>query len=103
MHGRNSCALFRFIIENNEVGTRLEDHAGVVPAWTTPAGIWNSMGRRVSGWFHPANDQDDDWLVPGYVIIEERSASSAAISFRREENRAIVASGVACRPGGVRR
>jgi hypothetical protein len=56
MYCRNSSALFRFIIENNEVGTRVEDHAGVVPAWTSPAGMWNSMGRRVSGWFHPAND-----------------------------------------------
>jgi hypothetical protein len=32
MHGRNSRALFCVIIENNEVGTRVEDHAGVVPA-----------------------------------------------------------------------
>jgi hypothetical protein len=47
MYCRNSSALFRFIIENNEVGT--EDHAGVVQAWTSPDGMWNSMGRRVSG------------------------------------------------------
>lgn len=83
----------------NEVGTRVEDHADVVPAWTALAQTWNSMVQRVSGWFHRANDQDDDWLVPGYVIAEEGSASSAAISFRRETNRAIVASGVGCRSG----
>jgi hypothetical protein len=32
-----------FVIENNEVGTRIEDHAGIVPAWTSLAGMWNNM------------------------------------------------------------
>jgi hypothetical protein len=99
MHGRNSSALCRFIIENNGVGTRVEDCAGVVLVWTSPDGMWNSVSRRVSRWFHPANDQEDDWPVPEYVIAEEGSTSSAAISFRRETNLAIVASGVGCRSG----
>jgi hypothetical protein len=49
--------------------------------------------------FHPANDQDDDWPVPGYIIAEAGSASSVVISFRRETDRAIMASGVGCRSG----
>jgi hypothetical protein len=57
MHGRNSRALFRVIIENHEVSTRVEDHARVILAWTSLAGMGNRMGRRVSGWLHPANDQ----------------------------------------------
>jgi hypothetical protein len=85
-------------IENNEVGTLVEDHAGVVPVWTSLAQTWTGMVRRISGG-HPANDQDDDWPVHGYVIAEQGSACSAVISFRRETDRAIVASGVGCRSG----
>jgi hypothetical protein len=36
---------------------------------------------------------EDCWPVPGYVIAAEGSVTSAAIAFRRETNRAIVASG----------
>ena len=101
MYGRNNRALCRFIIENNEVGTCVEDHAGV-PVWSSPAGMWNSMGQRVFGWSHLANDQDDDWPGPRYVIAEEETTSSAVISFRGETDCAIVASGVGCRSVFVR-
>jgi hypothetical protein len=66
MHGRNSRPLFCVIIENNEVGIRVEDHAGVVPAWTSPAGMWKRISRRVSGLLDPANDHK--WGVRGSSI-----------------------------------
>src|SRR5919106_2757246 len=102
MHGRNSRALFRVIIKNNEARTRVEDHARVILAWTSLAEMGNRMGRRVSGWLHPDNDQDDDWPVPRDAVTAEGSTGSAVTSFSRETNRAIAASRVGCRSVCVR-
>jgi hypothetical protein len=49
MHGRNSRAPCRVIIKNHEARTPVEDHARVILAWTSLAGIGNRMDRRVSG------------------------------------------------------